>query len=971
MKKTISKKLKWLYIIIFIIFIPVFGYAADWTVMIYLDADNNLESDGIEDFIEIATTGSDASINYVVQMDRISGYESAYDDWTDCKRFYVEKDMTPIPQNAVESLGEINMGDPDRLSDFIQWSMTNYSAQRYALILWDHGDGWRKRTRSNLTRTICWDDTDVDGSGLSMIEFKNVLTSLPIKPDLVGFDACLMAMLENAYMLKLAGVSVMVGSEETEPVAGWPYDRIASGLALHPSWTAGELGSWIVDQYYLSYEMDETQSAIDLSKIDPVISALTNLSTNIQMNWQDNVDAIHNAAKDLRVSIDNSVINTKNGDSYSHAGGVSIYFPTTSYSYDSQYNEIDLSKQTSWDEFLSNFYELMTGSWISIVRRGVLSFYDEDFIDLRHLTTLLESFDPHDYSPLYMVEEVAYNFIDIQSTGTRIEIEDDSNVSINPANFTFEYYGNVYETFYISDNGVIFFSRSSSSGSSNHSIPDENSFNGTFIAPFWDDFGDAIVYWEVQNNALIIQWDSVFHYNYSSEKTVTFQAILYANGNISFQYKDTLFNSESIDYGNSATVGVQGSEIRGLQYSLNEPAIQGPFALHFIPENDSGCFYSLENYHYTISAQGESRSLSLKIKDECEWRVSTMDNWIHILSETSGVGPAQINFQISENPDFVERLGKLDVANRSITVVQETKCNFDISPLQHTIDASGGNGSITIDTNFSECVWNVENSFPWIHTSDISGTGSANLSYTIDSNPLYNERNGYIGINNTLINFIQQKNMSSIILENSEPVSEIFGENDQYQYFKIYVPENHTDLIINSSGGSGDCDLYVRYNDIPDKSNYDQKSANGNNDETLYITNPQFGDYYILLYAYDPFSGVTIQARYIRDNSSNCVELTATIEAQALSIANLKAELEKNDGYEIALSPGWHLLNGLNVYAEYPITSPANCIEAIFQYKDGSYQSVDSMIDPFQAIWVKVKEECNFILKKQRKKIIK
>jgi hypothetical protein len=1164
MKKTFSKTSQFFGVILLLICIPVFGHAAEWTVMVYLDADNNLESDGIDDFMEIATIGSNSSINYVVQMDRISGYDSSNNDWTDCNRFYVEKNMSPLPQNAVENLGEINMGDPDQLADFIQWSMSNYPAQRYALILWDHGDGWRKRIKSNLTRAICWDDTNGDGSGLSMLELKDVLTSLPVKPDLVGFDACLMAMIENAYMLKLSGVSVMVGSEETEPAAGWPYDLIARGLASNPSWSAIELGGWIVDKYYESYDYDETQSAIDLSKLDPVISALSNFASSIQLNWQDNEDSIRNAAQNLRICLDNSVINTKNGDAYSHAGGLSIYFPTTSY--ESQYDETDLSKETFWNEFLSDFHDDETDSCVSIVRNSVLSFYDEDFIDLRHFSSRVESYDPDDYRPLFIVEETGYNFTDIQSTGTLIEISDDSNVSINPPNFTFVFYGNVYDTFYISDNGVIFFSETSSGYAGNQSIPDDNSFNATFIAPFWDDFDDSTVYWKVQDNALIIQWESVFHYNTSSDNNVTFQCVLYNNGSISFQYKDTLFNSESYDYGKSATVGLQGSELRGIQYSMNTPAIQSPFALRFTPEDEAGCFYSLEAYQYNVSAQGESRSVSLSTKDECEWSVSTMNSWIQIVSETSGVGPALIRFQISENSDFVEREGALKIGNQTLTIFQESKCTFNIFPLEKTIAASGGSGSITINTNFPECMWNINNEFSWIHTSDISGTGDANLTYAIDQNPLYDERSGYIDINKTRIRFLQMPSEPDIIeltvctalsdlsfnseqrayykvellpehhslrvatnggtgdadifmskgkiptkdendysststsnneeifisepesgayyimiyayesfdnvtfsvrylssqceyvisdnefsysntaatgnfqvstdnecswyirndatwinilneesfymgnhtiqfsiLENSSissrnssiyvnsqvitinqqgnssltaivisaPVSDISGEDNQYQYFKINVPENQNDLIITTSGGTGDCDVYVRYNDFPDRNNYDYKSTHSYNDETISIENPQAGDYYILLYAYDPFSGVTLEARYEGDRPCNCEELTATIEAQALSIAYLKAELEKHDGYTTTLSSGWHLLNGLSVYAQYPLTNPENCIEAVFQYKEGRYQPVGSFIEPYQAIWVKVNEECTFILKKQRNKVMK
>jgi hypothetical protein len=47
---------------------------ADWTFMVFLAADNNLESAGIKDFLEMAAVGSSAEVNIVVQFDRIAGH---------------------------------------------------------------------------------------------------------------------------------------------------------------------------------------------------------------------------------------------------------------------------------------------------------------------------------------------------------------------------------------------------------------------------------------------------------------------------------------------------------------------------------------------------------------------------------------------------------------------------------------------------------------------------------------------------------------------------------------------------------------------------------------------------------------------------------------------------------------------------------------------------------------------------------
>ena len=102
--------------------------ADEWTFMVYLDGDNNLEGAAIEDFLEMSSVGSSAGhVNIVVQFDRIAGYDTSYDNWETCKRFHVTYNMTPTATNAVEDIGEVNMGDPATLTDFINWATPTLS----------------------------------------------------------------------------------------------------------------------------------------------------------------------------------------------------------------------------------------------------------------------------------------------------------------------------------------------------------------------------------------------------------------------------------------------------------------------------------------------------------------------------------------------------------------------------------------------------------------------------------------------------------------------------------------------------------------------------------------------------------------------------------------------------------------------------------------------------------------------------
>lgn len=250
-----------------------------WTFMVYLDGDNNLEGAGIEDMNEMETVGSTGRVDIVVQFDRIDGEDTSNGDWKDTRRFYVTKDSDPniISSTMVQNIGEVNMGAQNTLVNFVQWAKTNYPAYRYALVLWDHGAGWPG---------VCFDDTS-GGDGITMAELKSAMATItnngenPI--DLIGFDACLMAMTEVMYQLeyKSGGTATpmadyAVGSEEVEPGDGWPYELILADLADDPSMEASQLATIIVDDYILSYTDGQgdptdddsvTMSAVEMSKV--------------------------------------------------------------------------------------------------------------------------------------------------------------------------------------------------------------------------------------------------------------------------------------------------------------------------------------------------------------------------------------------------------------------------------------------------------------------------------------------------------------------------------------------------------------------------------------------------------------------------------------------------------------------------------------------------------------------------------
>ena len=364
---------------------------AEWTVMIYLDADNDLESAGINDINEMEIIGSSSNVNIVVQADRIPGYDISNSNWTTTRRYYITQDSNPILINSeFNDLGELNMGDPDTLVDFASWAVTKYPAKKYLMVIWNHGGGFRSLS---LTKGIAQDDTSGKDI-ITMSELEDALSAISVQMgkniDIVGMDACSMAMIEVAYQIK-DSADILVTSEELEPGDGWPYDTILAQLAANPTMSPTQLAIDIVDKYIFSYPFKQvTQSAIDLSYMDDLAGQLSSMADSIMSDTLTSKDAYLNAAYSsqhysdyyhdfidlydfcnkvyyysnsfevkaialiIQQTLSNfAVINSGyNGESVSGSKGLSIYFPLYK-EYDSgNYGNTNFARDTFWNEML-------------------------------------------------------------------------------------------------------------------------------------------------------------------------------------------------------------------------------------------------------------------------------------------------------------------------------------------------------------------------------------------------------------------------------------------------------------------------------------------------------------------------------------------------------------------------------------------------------------------------------------------
>lgn len=251
----------------------------EWTLLIFVNGDNDLEASALADISEMEQVGSTDAVNVLVQLDRSERHTRADGDWSGARRYLVEADSEPqsITSPVLEDLGATDSGSVQTVLDFVAWGASRWPAQRYALILWDHGDGWSFDENGDVasTKGISYDD----GAGTGISVAAGDLTELvqgaaahlgqPI--DLLGLDACTMSQWEVAWSVGTAA-NTMVASEDYEDLTGWPYDDILVDLIAEPTMDAPALGAQIALRFH--EVPDSTLSVLD-------IAAIPSLTTNL------------------------------------------------------------------------------------------------------------------------------------------------------------------------------------------------------------------------------------------------------------------------------------------------------------------------------------------------------------------------------------------------------------------------------------------------------------------------------------------------------------------------------------------------------------------------------------------------------------------------------------------------------------------------------------------------------------------
>lgn len=263
------------YLLLGLIFFCTALFAEDWTVLIYMGADNDLAAQALENLQDMEQIEQAAGLNLIVQLDLPE---------SGAKRYKIEhKPQAGFNSRILQSLGTVDSGDPHTLQEFMLWGFDNYPASRKMLIIWSHGDSWYKQNKY-----ISVDEESGNAIRVANGELSAAFSGVP-KLDILLFDACSMQSIEIAYELRHFA-DYIIGSADLVPVKGFPYQTMIPLFSQDPHSVASQIPNLYLEHYLpgtqnnpSNYFLNISCSAIDTSELNSFYDFFAGYSRKLKL----------------------------------------------------------------------------------------------------------------------------------------------------------------------------------------------------------------------------------------------------------------------------------------------------------------------------------------------------------------------------------------------------------------------------------------------------------------------------------------------------------------------------------------------------------------------------------------------------------------------------------------------------------------------------------------------------------------
>jgi len=365
------------------------GGKAKWTILAYMDGNcdldlgNNGNSWSIGEVQELELVGSSDKVQVVAMV-------ASLKTGGICKYYHIEHHEDELPDSlsspVLENLGTKDMSDKTTLLNFIRYTTENYPAERYMLIIHNHGDGWRG---------VCLDEQNGAGQMMSMPNVRAALDTFHF--DIIAFNACLMSMAEVAYEIK-DHADYMVAGQPVLFAGNFGSDEWLRHLVDNPGSDPLDIAKKMVEAAYNSSnhrQFPGHMAVTDLSRIgtlaakiasfgnliskamssqlagevyhafsethktendDPAACDLREFCMKIKQEptLKENPEVVSNA-NDVVSAINDAVPLTMTNEPGVPRGGLSIHLPWKLELFDSTNYVKCMFQATNWHAFLSKF----------------------------------------------------------------------------------------------------------------------------------------------------------------------------------------------------------------------------------------------------------------------------------------------------------------------------------------------------------------------------------------------------------------------------------------------------------------------------------------------------------------------------------------------------------------------------------------------------------------------------------------
>ncbi len=354
--------------LLFLLFSLSFG--ADWTIIFYLDGDNNLSQAAGEVLEKVSSFGRNEKVKIVALIDLLNTNPCLYEISNGEKRLLAnlpEKDLTDI----------------NFFREFLLFCRNNYPAKEYLLILYNHGNGWYPRLSPGYKRAILYDASSGNSIGVANGELNKFLSKgkdiLGKRFGVIGFDACLMGEIEVLFEIK-DFAKVCLASPSLIPIDAWDYEGFLDTLEKNPKLSPKELGRVWVELIrkkgskgvYSAYDLD-LLNKIDLTSLTEDLRKKENLKERRKVcstyplaerepSPEDgHIDLIHllnllnieNQLKDVVLDFFSF--------GYPNSFGLGVWFPFNYGEFKNWYLEylnLSFNKEVKWADFLYRYYQI-------------------------------------------------------------------------------------------------------------------------------------------------------------------------------------------------------------------------------------------------------------------------------------------------------------------------------------------------------------------------------------------------------------------------------------------------------------------------------------------------------------------------------------------------------------------------------------------------------------------------------------